>query len=137
MKLIGWTNWHDPHYAECVENEELAIELTIAHMKEMGLKFSGHFHQNSRFGAPAFDNNEKLCLSQRSWGHLMSDVMDFDVFDFFSYVIWAWFPPPGEEQIFPDESICIFNEIPPVPDGSTLSPEELAEMILRNWKGRK
>ena len=116
MRLIGWANWHDPNYAESVENKELAIELTIEYMKEMGLKFTGTYHQEGQYGAPVFDNDEKLCLSQRGWGELMVYVMDLDVFDFFTYLVWAWFTPHGEEQIFPDESVCIFNEFPPVPD---------------------
>ena len=128
MKLIGWTNWHDPNYAECVENEGLAIELTVAYMIEMGLKFSGNYHQRGQNGVPVFDNNEKLCLSQRGWGNLMADVIDDDII---WYTTWAWFPPDGEEEIYPDVSVCIFNEIPPVPDHSTISPEEFAEMIRK------
>ena len=133
MKLIGWTQWFDPNYSECVENIELAIEVTIAYMKEKGLKFSGPYHQDGRHGVTVFDNNEKLCVSQRRWGGLMADVMDLDMFELFSYTAWAWYCPGGEEEIFPDESVCIFNEIPPKPDYSTISPEEFAEMIRNNW----
>ena len=133
MKLIGWTNWFDPNYTDCVENEELAIKVTIAYMIERGLKFSGVYHQRGRHGVPVFDNSEKLCVSQRCWGELMADVMDIDEFEFFRYTAWAWYCPGGEEEIIPDESICIFNEIPPEPDFSTITPEEFAEMIRKNW----
>ena len=108
--LIGWTNWFDPNYSECTENEDWAIELTIAHMKKKSLKFGGPYHQNGQNGVPAFDNKEKLCLPLRAWGALMADVMGID-----NKFTWVWRLSVKEDQKLPDESDCLFKGPPPTP----------------------
>ena len=113
MKLIGFTNWFDPNYEECEENLRLAIDLTIAYMKQHGLKFHGFTYQHGRNGVPCFDNGEKLCLSMRAWGALMAKVLGIE--GTFNYTHWAWDTPDGQEEKLPDESVCFWKEDPPPP----------------------
>jgi len=66
-------------------------------MKEMGLKYTGTYHQRGKHGAPYFDNGKKLCYSLRCWGGLMAEVMNIE--GDMAYAQWAWWNP--EEEVFP------------------------------------
>ena len=78
MELLGFTNWHDKKY-QVIDNQpeaDMAYEITVQHMKQHGYKFTGNYHQYGKLGTPYFSTNQKLCLSMRSWGTLMAQVLD-------------------------------------------------------------
>jgi hypothetical protein len=52
MKLVGFTNCEDKNFQDIEDdssNYDLAWNLTIEHMKQNGLKFSGVYHQTGEF----------------------------------------------------------------------------------------
>jgi predicted thioesterase len=112
MKLIGYTNWHDPRYAEIEDRaeEDVAWNLTVARMKRQGLQFPGDYHQNGPLGAHVFDNGKKLCISLRAWGSLMAEVLELpaskELGRNMSYCEWAWFVP-DEEIVSPSEDDAV------------------------------
>lgn len=93
MELIGFTSWHDEHYKfigdfedENLEENEIqwmkyeetmaAWKATVSYLRCHGIKFSGIYHQEGRYGVPYFDNGKKLCLDNQSWGYLMEEVLE-------------------------------------------------------------
>ena len=77
MKLIGFTSWHNENYKFIgdLEDEQFgendiqwmnyeetmtAWEVTVLYLRCHGIKFSGIYHQNGRYGVPYFDNGKKL-----------------------------------------------------------------------------
>jgi hypothetical protein len=96
MELLGFTEWHDEKYQEIEDfaEEERAWEITVQYMKQHSYRFNGFYHQNGEFGTPYFDTMKKLCLTIRSWGALMAEVLDIPKDEQngrdMSYCYWAW-----------------------------------------------
>jgi hypothetical protein len=91
-KVAGWTRFKDEKYEKLETAEEwiLARDALVKYMREKGIKFDGHHHQNGYDGVPVFDNGKKYCVSLRSWGALMSEVLEYDNSDGMAYCNWAW-----------------------------------------------
>lgn len=115
MELIGFTSWHDENYKFIgdLEDENLgeneiqemkyeetmaAWKATVSYLRCHGIKFSGIYHQEGRYGVPYFDNGKKLCLDIQSWGYLMEEVLEMkqDCIADMPWCKWSYWAEPNE-----------------------------------------
>lgn len=116
MQLIGFTSWHNENYSfignleddnlaekdiEWINYEEklMAWEVTVHYLRHNGIKFSGIYHQEGKYGVPYFDNGKKLCLDIQSWGYLMAEALALKqdgIESDMTWLKWSYLVEPSE-----------------------------------------
>lgn len=109
MKVTAWCGWDTKRQAVPAELSTEAWDAVVAEMKKHNLKFSGFSYQEQEFCVPVLDDTWVLLLSLRTWGELMSEVLNLDNSDGLSYCAWAWDAP--EAEVTPDEVLNHISEL--------------------------
>ena len=94
MRVIGWTNWHDPRYLQDDLSDPLFEErwqTAIEELRRHNYHMDGFYHQDGELGVPVFDDGGWLRVSYRTWGQLMAEAYPQEVGHHpMAYVEWAW-----------------------------------------------
>lgn len=116
MKIVGWTRFGDPNYAEMFPigtrikkdypwNRTEVENVIVEELRNSGYRFTGDYHQNGDFGVPIFDNGMVATFTKRQWGALMYRAYpdDGDYSEGLEYVKWAWdwLEMDEKDRIFP------------------------------------
>ena len=80
------------------EETMAAWKATVSYLRCHGIKFSGIYHQEGRYGVPYFDNGKKLCIDNQSWGYLMEEVLEMkqDCIEDMPWCKWSYWAEPNE-----------------------------------------
>lgn len=106
-KIVGWTDYDNEEFKEMVNFTHNAYLTLIREIREQGYTISGYDHQENGW-VPIFNTGEIIRMTQRGWGGIMADVIQFEQKNGYEYSIYG---VGGAVMGYNDESIYLKDDI--------------------------
>ena len=103
-EIIGWTYNDDPNYMDIYDSLKRAYLATtvIRELRDKHYRIPGFYHIGNKGFVPVFNNGEKFCVSDRTWGGIMAQALREDNSDGMAYAIWMMPDPNEKPKDFPE-----------------------------------
>ena len=87
-KVVGWTDYVYNGFKEMPSFNMHAYMTLVREIREKGYRISGYDHQE-RGWVPVFNTGEIVRMTQRGWGGLMADALQFEQENGYEYSIYG------------------------------------------------